>query len=153
MEAVGYLGDAHRRGAKQERGFHQEHLVDVVDDSTPRDLTDDARKFVPQLRKENIEANQSILDLLAEYAAKKQATKALISLSWMLRKYPNVVPIPGSRNQERILENLGGWNAILTDDEFQRLDDALNRLPVHGYRGFEEYEGCTMADWGKRKLG
>ena len=42
MEAVGYLGDAHRRGAKQERGFHQEHLVDVVDDSTPRDLTNDA---------------------------------------------------------------------------------------------------------------
>lgn len=101
MEAVGYLGDAHRRGAKQERGFHQEHLVDVVDDSTPRDLTDDARKFVPQLRK----------------------------------------------------ENLGGWNVILTDDEFQRLDDTLNRLPVHGYRGFEEYEGGTMADWGKRKLG
>ena len=112
--------------------------------------SDDVRKFVPQLRKENIEANQPILDLLAEYAAKKQATKAQISLAWMLRKYPNVVPIPGSRNQERILENLGGWNVTLTDDEFQRLDNTLNRLPVHGYRGFEEYEGGTMADWGKK---
>ena len=67
------------------------------------------------------------------------------------RKYPNVVPIPGSRNQERIQENLGGWNIDLTDDEFQRLDDTLNSLPVHGYRGFEEYEGGTMADWGKKK--
>lgn len=111
---------------------------------------DDVRKFVPQLRKENIEANQPILDLLAEYAAKKQATKAQISLAWMLRKYPNVVPIPGSRNQERIIENLGGWNVALTDDEFKRLDDTLDSLPVHGYRGFEEYEGGTMADWGKR---
>jgi len=26
-----------------------------------------------------------------------------------------------------------------------------NSLPVHGYLGFEEYEGGTMADWGKKK--
>ena len=65
------------------------------------------RKFVPQLRKENMAANQPILDLLEQYAARKNATKAQISLSWMLHKYPNVAPIPGSKNQERILENLG----------------------------------------------
>ena len=28
----------------------------------------------------------------------KDATPAQISLAWMLHKYPNVVPIPGSRN-------------------------------------------------------
>ena len=42
MEAVGYLGDAHRGGLQQERGLHQEHLIDVVDDGAARDLTDDA---------------------------------------------------------------------------------------------------------------
>ena len=40
MEAVGYLGDAHRGGLQQERGLHQEHLIDVVDDGAARDLTD-----------------------------------------------------------------------------------------------------------------
>ena len=69
--------------------------------------SDDVRKYVPQLQKENMEANQPILDLLDHYAKSKNATKAQISLSWMLHKYPNVVPIPGSKNQERILENLG----------------------------------------------
>ena len=44
MEAVGYLGDAQLRGAQQKRGFHEEHLVDVVDNSAPRDLTDDPRE-------------------------------------------------------------------------------------------------------------
>ena len=68
---------------------------------------DDVRKFVPQLSKENIEANQPILDLLYRFAVEKNATNAQISLAWMLHKYPNVVPIPGSKNQERILENLG----------------------------------------------
>ena len=33
---------------------------------------------------------------------KKDATPAQISLAWMLRKYPNVVPIPGSKNKGRI---------------------------------------------------
>ena len=74
---------------------------------------DDVRKFVPQLSKENIEANQPILDLLHRFAVEKKATNAQISLAWMLHKYPNVVPIPGSKNQERILENLGAWNCLL----------------------------------------
>lgn len=86
---------------------------------------DDVRKFVPQLSKENISANQPILDILAKYSAEKNASNAQISLAWMLHKYPNVVPIPGSKNQERIIENLGGWKVELSDDEFTSLETAL----------------------------
>ena len=112
--------------------------------------SDDVRKFVPQLRKENMAANQPILDLLGRYAEQKNATKAQISLSWMLHKYLNVVPIPGSKNQERILENLGAWNVSLTDDEFAALEAALSQIPVHGHRGFVEQQGSSMADWGRK---
>ena len=112
---------------------------------------DDVRKFVPQLSKENMEANQPVLDLLAEYAEKKNATKAQISLAWMLKKYPNVVPIPGSKNQERILENLGASEVELTDDEFKALQEDLDKIPVHGHRGNVEYDGSKMSDWGKKR--
>lgn len=112
--------------------------------------SDDVRKFVPQLRKENMEANRPILDLLEEYAQKKNASKAQISLAWMLHKYPNVVPIPGSKNQERILENLGSWNVMLTDEEFAALEAALDQIPVHGHRGFCEQQGGSMANWGRK---
>ena len=112
--------------------------------------SDDVRKFVPQLRKENMEANQPILDLLERYAEQKHATKAQISLSWMLHKYPNVVPIPGSKNQERILENLDAWNVSLTDDEFAALETALEKIPVHGHRGFVEQQGSSMANWNRK---
>ena len=44
MEAVGYLGDAQLRGAPQERGFHEQHLVDIIDNGAARDLTDDSRE-------------------------------------------------------------------------------------------------------------
>ena len=112
---------------------------------------DDVRKFVPQLKKENLEANQPLIELISEYAKRKEATDAQIALAWMLHKYPNVIPIPGSKNKERILENLGAWNVELTDEEFQALDTALNALNIKGFRGHVEQQGGTMADWGKRK--
>ena len=43
MELVGDLGDAHRGLAQEERGFHQQHLVDVIDDgAAARNLTDNS---------------------------------------------------------------------------------------------------------------
>ena len=111
---------------------------------------DDVRKFVPQLAKENIDRNQPILDLLEVYATKKNATKAQISIAWMLHKYPNIVPIPGSKNQERILENLGGGNIELTDEEFKQLDDTLNQCTVYGHRGHNESEQNSFGkNWQK----
>ncbi len=73
--------------------------------------------------------------MLKDFAAKKDATPAQISLAWMLHKYPNVVPIPGSKNKERIIENLDSSNVELTDAEFAALEEALNSLKVYGHRG------------------
>ena len=40
MEVVGYLGNAQFGGLQQERRFHEKHLVDIVDNGAPSDLTD-----------------------------------------------------------------------------------------------------------------
>ena len=56
----------------------------------------------------------------------------------MLKKYPNSVPIPGSKNKGRILENLGGGDVELTDEEFNDLQKALDACEIHGHRGIEE---------------
>ena len=95
---------------------------------------DDVRTWVPQMKKENLIANQPVLELISGYAENKKVTKAQIALAWMLKKWPHVVPIPGSRNQERILENLGSWEVELTDGEFKTLDDALSKIQIHGSR-------------------
>lgn len=97
---------------------------------------DDVRNWVPQLSKENIAGNQPIIDLLKQYADKKDCTSAQISLAWMLHKYPNVVPIPGSKNRERIVENLDASKVELTEEEFCSLEKALNECRVYGHRGF-----------------
>ena len=108
---------------------------------TQFEKVDDVRNWVPQLSKENIVANQPIVHVLARFAKEKQATPAQIAMAWMLHKYPNVVPIPGSRNQERIIENLGAWQVKFTDAEFAALESALNACTVHGHRGHVEQGG------------
>ncbi len=95
---------------------------------------DDVRTWVPQMKKENIAANQPVLELIESYAKSKNVTNAQIALAWMLKKYPHVVPIPGSKNKERILENLGAWKVELTDREFKELDDRLSKIAVYGNR-------------------
>lgn len=113
--------------------------------------TDDVRKFVPQLSKGNLEGNRPIVELLEEFAKVKKATPAQISLAWMLYKYPNVVPIPGSKNKERILENLKASEVTLTKTEFARLEEALGTMEIHGHRGINESQQHSFSShWMKK---
>ncbi len=111
-------------------------LSGKITTETKFERNDDVRNWVPQLSKANIAGNQPIIDLLKEYAERKNATSAQISLAWMLHKYPNVVPIPGSKNKERIIENLDASKVELTEEEFRSLEEALNKCRVYGHRGF-----------------
>ena len=120
-------------------------LSGKITPETAFEKNDDVRNWVPQLRKENIIGNQPIIDLLREYAGKKEATPAQISLAWMLHKYPNVVPIPGSKNQGRILENLRASEVVLTDVEFLALEDTLSKCEIHGHRGFDKSERIAFS--------
>ena len=126
-------------------------LSGKVTNTTDFSHSDDVRKFIPQLSTDNIDGNKAVLDLISQYASAKNATMAQISLAWMLHKYPNVVPIPGSKNQERILENLESCAVSLTKPEFDKLDKLLSEIPIKGFRGHIEFQGDTMKDWGRRK--
>ena len=110
-------------------------LSGKITPQTQFEKNDDVRNWVPQLSRRNIEGNQPIVETLKAFAVKKNATPAQISLAWMLHKYPNVVPIPGSKNKERIIENLDSANVILTDEEFSALESELNTHKVYGHRG------------------
>ena len=110
-------------------------LSGKITPQTQFERNDDVRNWVPQLSRRNIEGNMPIVKILKDFADKKKATPAQISLAWMLHKYPNVVPIPGSKNRERIIENFDSAKVMLTDDEFTELETELNKCKVYGHRG------------------
>ena len=113
-------------------------LSGKITTSTQFEKVDDVRTWlVPQCKKENIEGNQPIVDLVLKLAKKKGATGAQISMAWMLKKYPNVVPIPGSKNKERIIENLNASKVSLTDEELAEFENELKKHKIYGHRGIQ----------------
>lgn len=111
-------------------------LSGKITPQTQFERNDDVRNWVPQLSRRNIKGNQPIVEMLKDFAENKNATPAQISLAWMLYKYPKVVPIPGSKNKERIVENLNTSQVEMTEEEFKALESALNQHKVYGHRGF-----------------
>ena len=96
--------------------------------------SNDIRNVITRFNPENMEANEPILELVEKYAGEKHCTPGQISLDWVLKTAPYIVPIPGMRKSERIKENLGAANIEISDAEYSELTDALNKLKVHGNR-------------------
>ena len=95
---------------------------------------DDVRRVITRYNRENMEANQPLLDLLRAYAAEKRATPAQLALAWLLHKKDFIVPIPGMRKDERLAENFGAADVALSPEELAEIDKALGKLAIHGDR-------------------
>ena len=94
----------------------------------------DYRSNMPQYTEEGFEKSRELLELLNNLAEEKGATPAQISLAWMLCKKPFIIPIPGSRKPERLKENIGAAEILLTEQEIAAIDGRLDHmeLPVFG---------------------
>lgn len=96
---------------------------------------EDYRSIMPQYSDEAFEQNRELLLLIRNLATEKNATPAQVSLAWILGKKPYIVPIPGSRKTDRIKENLGAAEIILTEDEVGAIDDKLRCMEMSAVFG------------------
>src|SRR5437867_6525339 len=71
-------------------------LTGAITESTTFDSTD-FRNVVPRFTPEARKANQALVDLLRELAARKQVTPAQIAIAWLLAQKRWIVPIPGTK--------------------------------------------------------
>ena len=94
----------------------------------------DYRNQMPQYEAQNIQAAQDLFTMMATLSQQKGVTDSQLALAWMLAKKPWIVPIPGSRRLERIIENAKATEVILSDDEVVAIDTALSAvdIPVFG---------------------
>lgn len=117
-------------------------LTGKMDASTTFDSTD-FRSTLPRFTPEARQANQALVDLLGAIAAKKQATPAQIALAWLLAQKPWIVPIPGTTRPERLEENLGATEIVLSSDDLRDIDTAAAKIHVEGARYPEMLEKLT----------
>jgi len=94
----------------------------------------DFRNIVPRFTPEARKANQAVVDLLGQIAARKQATPAQIALAWLLAQKPWIVPIPGTTKLHRMVENIGAAAVELTSDDLRDIDRAASQITVQGAR-------------------
>jgi aryl-alcohol dehydrogenase-like predicted oxidoreductase len=118
------------------------YLTGAITESTTFDSTD-FRNIVPRFTPEARRANQAVVDLLAEIAARKQATPAQIAVAWLLAQKPWIVPIPGTTKLHRLEENIGAAAAELTPDDLREIESAVSTVPVQGDRYPERMEQLT----------
>lgn len=92
------------------------------------DHPEDNRSGRYQFSEEGFVHYQAVLELIRSMAQEKGATMAQIALAWMMCRKPWIVPIPGTRNVSRMEENAKASEIILTPQEVEQIDGALDQM-------------------------
>jgi aryl-alcohol dehydrogenase-like predicted oxidoreductase len=91
---------------------------------SPEDFAaDDFRRHSPRFQGENFTRNLELVDRVKELADQKGCTPAQLALAWLLAQGEHIVPIPGTKNRERLRENLGALDVELTAEDLRRVDE------------------------------
>lgn len=114
-------------------------LTGAYQANTTFDGTTDYRAAMPQFSAEAFEANRALFQLLDRLAREHDATMGQISLAWMLCKKPYIVPIPGTRKRERLIENANAATIKLSPAEVVAIDEALDAMSMS-----EVFGGSTI---------
>jgi aryl-alcohol dehydrogenase-like predicted oxidoreductase len=117
----------------------QGYLTGKVDATMTFNTNSDLRAGFPRFTPEALKANQPLVDLLSGIAKRKEATPAQITLAWLLAQKPWIVPIPGTRKLERMVESIGAAEIELTSADLREIENALSEIEVEGARLPEEH--------------
>lgn len=82
----------------------------------------DFRRTLPRFSKENLAANQQIVDTVKILAEAKDCSTAQIALAWIMSQL-GVVPIPGTTKELHLLSNIKASQIILTPEDLSVLKD------------------------------
>lgn len=111
------------------RGF----LTNTISNTTH--LSDkDFRKQNPRFIGDNFARNQELVAELTEMANDKHIKPAQLALAWTMAKFPHVIPIPGTKRQSYLEENIQATDVKLTADEVAKLDDIFAPDKIAGDR-------------------
>lgn len=92
---------------------------------------------VPYFTPEAIVNNMQLLNLVRDWATKKNATPVQFSLAWLLAQRSFIVPIPGTTKLHNLNEDLGALNIEFSNEELKEFRDAFEKIKLEGVRAAE----------------
>jgi aryl-alcohol dehydrogenase-like predicted oxidoreductase len=99
-----------------------------------KDIRKPMPRFTPALYPQN-------LQLFAPYQAiadEVGCTPAQLAIAWLLHQGDDILPIPGTRSAEHLVEDLGADAVKLSPEVLARLDALINQRTVQGSRYTEQ---------------
>ncbi|MEU8822429.1 aldo/keto reductase [Streptomyces sp. NPDC048636] len=94
----------------------------------------DMRRSQPRFTDGNLDRNLAIVERLRELAAEKGVTAGQLALAWVQHRGDDVVPIPGTRRESYLEENLGALAVELSAEELAAIDAAAPVQEIAGNR-------------------
>ncbi|MCW3040394.1 MAG: oxidoreductase [Solirubrobacterales bacterium] len=103
---------------------------------------DDMRSWSEQWQPGNYERNVAAVQELRVLAQEQDITVAQLALASLLAQGEDVVPIPGTRSQARLAENVAAADVVLGQDTLAR----IREIVPHGAYG-SRYPEAMMPSW------
>lgn len=103
----------------------------------------DFRSTIPRFSPENLQHNVALAEYVKQLAEKKQSSPAQIALAWLMAQKPWIIPIPGSKRIERIVENAGAIEISFSQEELTEIRSHLDSIHIIGGRYPEDQEKLT----------
>jgi len=94
----------------------------------------DARRRHPRFAGDNLDHNMTLVQRIQQIARAKHCTPGQLALAWLLAQGEDIVPIPGTKRKERLLENIGALAVDLSDDDLAQISDAIPAGAAAGLR-------------------
>jgi len=91
--------------------------VRKLDDIAP----DDKRRKQPRFQPGNLERNLELLKPVEKIAAGHRATTAQVALAWLFAQGADIIPIPGTKQQKYLEQNVAALDLALTPAELALL--------------------------------
>jgi aryl-alcohol dehydrogenase-like predicted oxidoreductase len=81
----------------------------------------------PRFAGDNLEKNAVLASAVEQLAATKGCTPAQLALAWVLAQGQDIVPIPGTKRQKYLEQNLGALDVQLTAEDIDWLDQNVGQ--------------------------
>ncbi len=86
---------------------------------------DDARRHMPRFGEENFGKNLVLLKEVEALAREKGCAPPQIAIAWVLAQGEDIVPIPGTKHQRYLEQNIGALDVRLTKADLERIEKAF----------------------------
>lgn len=102
---------------------------------------DDYRRQSPRFQGENFQKNLQLVQRIEEIAASKGCKPSQLAIAWVLSQGEDIVPIPGTKRRQYLLENAAAVDIVLTAEDIKQ----INEISPHGVAAGARYVETMMS--------